>query len=55
MVDRGYFGLDILVLIMQLKNKNPTNVHIINGNHECASTFNAYGLRDEVANEYTVP
>lgn len=32
--DRGYFGLEVLYILMSLKIKNPENVFLLLGNHE---------------------
>lgn len=53
LVDRGPFGVDILVLVFRLKLANPRNFFVCNGNHETFPVYNRYGLRDEVAREYS--
>lgn len=46
-VDRGVYGVELLAFIFNLKNLNPTNVFIINGNHEDYKTYKKYGLGEE--------
>ena len=60
LVDRSPYSIEILVLAFRLKNKNWTQVHILNGNHETAQIFNSYnpgnthpiGLAEEADEEY---
>lgn len=52
LVDRGPFGIDILVIVMMLKVANEEQVILIDGNHETHPIYNAYGLSDEVRTEY---
>lgn len=52
LVDRGPFGIDILVIVMMLKVANEGQVIVIDGNHETHPIYNKDGLSDEVRNEY---
>ena len=52
LIDRGPFSIEILVIVGLLKIANPRQVVILNGNHETHTTYNRYGMRDEVLNEY---
>ncbi|CAM9698423.1 unnamed protein product [Ectocarpus sp. 6 AP-2014] len=47
-LDRGPYGLDILNIIFQIKNKNFERVIVINGNHEDKSTYSVYGTGKEI-------
>ena len=51
MIDRGYYGSEVLFLILLLKNKNNEKIHIIGGNHENESVYTRYGFSDELDNE----
>jgi metallophosphoesterase superfamily enzyme len=52
MIDRGPFGVDILVLVMIMKIANKEQVLVIDGNHETHPTYNHYGFADEIRTEY---
>mgnify|MGYP006079889923 CR=1 FL=1 len=52
LVDRGPFGIDILVIVMMLKVANEKQVILIDGNHETHPIYNKDGLSDEVRTEY---
>ena len=43
-IDRGTYGLEILMLIYYLKLANPENIHINNGNHEEHTTNSKGGF-----------
>lgn len=45
--DRGVYGLQILELLMRLREENPNQVHLIRGNHEDLLTNKCYGKNDE--------
>ena len=45
-VDRGFYGVEVLATLMELKLANPENVFLIRGNHE-DSTMNADGFFEE--------
>jgi hypothetical protein len=48
LVDRGAYGLEILLFVFKLKNENFDQVYIINGNHEDLSSYKHYGLGEEI-------
>lgn len=52
LVDRGPYGIEVLCLGLILKDKNPDNVFIINGNHEDEPIYDKYGLNDEIDNQF---
>lgn len=43
MVDRGPSSLQVIFFLLLLKNENPSQVFIINGNHEKRLTYQKYG------------
>lgn len=46
-VDRGQHSLETITLLLALKIENPTNVHLIRGNHEAADINALFGFRIE--------
>ena len=50
-LDRGPYGLDILNIIFQIKNKTFNRVTIINGNHEDISMYSRDGTGDEIKSQ----
>jgi hypothetical protein len=52
LVDRGAYGLELLLLAFILKKNNPKNVYIINGNHEDYEMYSKYGLTSEINNQF---
>eukprot|EP00826_Nyctotherus_ovalis_P053961 TRINITY_DN7045_c0_g1_i14.p1 TRINITY_DN7045_c0_g1~~TRINITY_DN7045_c0_g1_i14.p1 ORF type:complete len:544 (+),score=157.61 TRINITY_DN7045_c0_g1_i14:939-2570(+) len=61
-VDRGANSLETICLLMALKVKFPTQIHLLRGNHEDISTNQAFGfaeeceerLDDDLRDEYSV-
>ncbi|KAJ6236160.1 serine/threonine-protein phosphatase pp2a-related [Anaeramoeba flamelloides] len=54
-VDRGFFSLETLLLLVSLKVKYPTRVTMLRGNHEARSVTKIYGFYDEVLMKYKSP
>ena len=50
-VDRGAFGLEVLLYVITLYNENPNKVILTAGNHETSETFFMYGLKNEIDNQ----
>lgn len=48
-VDRGYYGVENLSLILSKMLENPEKVIVLRGNHESPLTNEYYGFKDEVA------
>jgi len=53
-VDRGPSGLECMFLLMALKVKHPSHVHLLRGNHECAAINRIYGFYDECKRRYSI-
>lgn len=52
LIDRGAYGLEILLIVFILKRNNPENVFIINGNHEDFETYLPYGASEETKHQF---
>lgn len=51
-VDRGYFSVDTLALLLAYKVKYPTRFFMLRGNHECRQVNNAYGFYEEILSRF---
>ena len=51
-VDRGIYGLEVMLLLFALKIKFPQHVFLIRGNHETESLTGVYGFEDEILDKY---
>jgi serine/threonine-protein phosphatase 2A catalytic subunit len=51
-VDRGYFGLECISLLMCYKVQYPERIHMIRGNHEARQITQVYGFYDECLRKY---
>lgn len=51
-VDRGFYSIETLVLLLVYKVKFPDHVFMLRGNHECRSVSSSYGFLDEVMNRF---
>jgi hypothetical protein len=52
-VDRGAWGLELLMLLLALKLLNPWQVFLLRGNHESSTCTRFYGFKGEVDAKYS--
>ena len=51
-VDRGSFGIEIVILLFTLKQCYPQNVYLLRGNHETRGMTNDFNFREECIEKY---
>ena len=51
-VDRGYWSVDTLSLLLAYKVKYPDRFFMLRGNHECRQVNNAYGFYEEILTRF---
>lgn len=54
LIDRGPYSMEILLFVFNLKFKNPTQVYIINGNHEDYNVYELGGTFNEFQYQFNI-
>ena len=51
-VDRGAWGLEVLIVLSAMKLAAPQHVSLLRGNHESSTCTQLYGFRTELIRKY---
>ena len=52
-VDRGQFSIEIVTLLLALKQQRPDSIYLLRGNHEFEEMNGIYGFREQVLKDYS--
>ena len=53
-VDRGRLSIETICLLLAFKVRHPQRVHLLRGNHECASINRIYGFYDDCKRRFSI-
>ena len=51
-VDRGNYGVEIVLTLLAFKSLSPQSIHLNRGNHETRSMNKMYGFYEEMVQKY---
>ena len=54
-VDRGMFGMEVILTLFALKINHPSEVKLLRGNHESRSMTSFFNFRQEVLEKFDEP
>jgi serine/threonine-protein phosphatase 2B catalytic subunit len=52
LVDRGNFGIEVLIFLMCIKIRYKNNINLLRGNHECRQLSNIFNFRSECLKKF---
>lgn len=54
-INRGYYSVECVLLLLALKVRFPDRITLIRGNHECRQLTQVYGFYDECLKKFGSP